>query len=180
MKRTTKYFGVVELGCNSVNPFYFHTFYKECRIDISIEPYAVNVYNPDLVWEIIDKYAEIHEIAKKAIIEKFCEKDNDVYYFFKHHFDYIPYKEYLDEYLFEKFGVKDFEKIDIKTFVEKMYYPSLDIAFKVSEDNKVDDKITVSLEYFVFNSGSDNDIFLYVFLNEELNVIGFEVKWGFP
>jgi hypothetical protein len=180
--RTTKYFGVVELkyGNNGygANHIFIYTDFKDQKISIYIEECDLYGDKLALVWEWVDKYIEIHEIAKKAIIENFPKKKSVVHKFFKEHFKddfYFAkneyYREYYKKHLVEKYGITDFEKIDITTFVEKMDYPSL--YFDIE-----DGIITIVLDYYIYENGHDLDVKLNVLLDEKLNVKDFEIDWG--
>ena len=81
--------------------------------------------NLPFFWEVVDKYAELYQAANKAIVE-YYDKDEDEYYAIKNFFyELFTYKD--EEALIEVFGEKDFEKFDIKAFVDKMPYPRLTI-----------------------------------------------------
>ena len=180
--KTTKYFGEVELkyGNNGYgnNHIFIYTDFKDQKISIYIENYDKFGDKLALVWELVDKYIEIHETAKKAIVKNFPKKKSVVHTFFKKHFDddfYFAqseiYHEYYKKYLVEKYGVTDFKKIDITSFVEKMDYPSLYFDFE-------DEIITIVLDYYIYESGNDLDVKLNVLLDEKLNIKDFEIDWG--
>jgi len=180
--RTTKYFGDVKLdyGNNGYgsNHIFIYTDFKDQKTSIYIENYDKYGDKLALVWELVDKYIEIHEIAKKAMIENFPKKKSVVHKFFKEHFSdnfYFAkseiYSKYYKKHLAEKYGVTDFKKINITSFVEKMDYPSL--SFDID-----DGIITVVLDYYIYENGNDLDVSLYVSLNEALQVIDFEIDWG--
>jgi hypothetical protein len=180
--KKTKYFGEVELkyGNNSYgnNHIFIYTDFKDQKISIYIENHDKFGDKRALVWELVDKYIEIHESAKKAIIENFPQKKSVVHTFFKKHFDddfYFAqseiYHKYYKKLLIEKYGVTDFKKIDITSFIEKMYYPDLSFDFE-------DEIITIALDYYIYESGNDLDVKLNVLLDEKLNVKDFEIDWG--
>jgi hypothetical protein len=159
-KHTTKYFGEVEVDIDG-SWAEFDTTYDGQEITVSLSDYGIYGDKTKVCWEIIDKYVEINEIAKKAIIENFPEKNGTVNFYFKCHFD----ENILDEEtLFEVFGVKKFKELDIKTTVEKMAYP--DLLFGID-----DGKISFSVDYMVAREYSDE--ILCVKIDEELHVTGF-------
>jgi hypothetical protein len=159
---TTKYFGEVELFIDEDgSDADFNTTYKGQEIFVSFSKYDKYGDKMKLCWEIIDKYAEINEIAKKAIIENFPNKNGTVNYYFKYHFN----KGMLGEKtLLNMFGVKEFKDLDIKTTVEKLDYPNL--FFLIYRD-----EITFSATYMVSKFYTEE--ILCVKFDEELNVIGF-------
>jgi len=119
-----------------------------------------NIYGTKLkvCLEILDKYIEINEIAKKAILENFTE-NKTIEYYFECHFDILE-----NDQLIEIFDVANFQEMDIKNVVEKLEYPNL--LFSI-EDNK----INVSIDYMVSKKYSDE--ILCVKMDEELNITGF-------
>jgi hypothetical protein len=109
--------------------------------------------------EMIDQYIEMNEMAKKAIVENFSENET-VNYYFAYHFE----SSLEEEELIEIFGGKDFEKMDIKTVVEKMGCP--DLLFGIN-----DGELTVSVDYMVSKEYSDE--ILCVKMDDQLNVTDF-------
>jgi hypothetical protein len=74
-KHTTKYFGEVELFINEDGSWAdFDTIYNEQEITVSLSDYGIYEDKIKVCWEIIDKYVEIDEISKKAIIKKFSHE----------------------------------------------------------------------------------------------------------
>ncbi|MDR1180259.1 MAG: DUF2004 domain-containing protein, partial [Spirochaetales bacterium] len=143
-KHTTKYFGEIELSIDEDGSWAdFDTTYNEQEITVSLSDYGIYEDKTKVCWEIIDKYAEINEIAKKAIIENFPKKDGTVNYYFECHFDILD-----EEELIEVFGIKKFKDLDIKTTVEKMAYP--DLLFGLDEG-----KLTFSVDYMIAKEYSD-------------------------
>jgi len=108
--------------------------------------------------EILDKYLEINEIAKKAILENFTENEI-IKYYFECHFDVLE-----KDKLMEIFGIVNFQEMDMKSVVEKLEYPNL--LFSI-ENNK----INVSIDYMVSEKYSDE--ILCVKMDEKLNITGF-------
>ena len=160
-KMTTKYFGETELSVDEDGAWAdCDTAYNGQAITISFSDYKLYKDKFNVCLEIIDKYVEINEIAKNAIIEQFHEKNGHVNYYFKCHFE-----DMLDEEeLIEIFGVKSFKKMDITKTVEKMAYP--DLIFSIENG-----KIYFSLDYMVSKEYSDE--ILLVKMDKDLSVIGF-------
>jgi hypothetical protein len=93
-KHATKYFGEVELAIDEDGSWAdFDTIYNGQEITVSLSDYGIYKDKIKVCWEIIDKYVEINEIAKKAIIENFPQKNGMVNFYFKCHFD----EDMLDE-----------------------------------------------------------------------------------
>ena len=160
-KYTTKHFGEIELAIVEGGHWAdFVTMYNGQEITVSFSDYSIYGDKIKVCWEIIDKYIQINEIAKKAIIENFPHKKGLVNYYFKCHFEDML----EDEELMEIFGVKNFNKLDIQKTVDKMEYPDLIFSIK-------DNKITFSVDYMVSKEYSDE--ILLVIMDEELNVIDF-------
>jgi hypothetical protein len=103
--------------------------------------------------EIIDKYSEIYEMTKTAIIEKYPENET-ISNFFKSHFELMN-----DEQLLKIFGTNDFNKLNINNAVEKLEYP------RFFFDTCISKEIFLLVQYFNFlPTGIDenNDIGLWV------------------
>jgi hypothetical protein len=159
MKHETKHFGEIELSIEQDGSFAdFDTMHNGQEITVSLSDYKLYGDKLKLCWEIIDKYIEINEIAKNAIIEYF-DKNENIKYYFECHFDILD-----EEELIEVFGVKSFKKLDIKKVVEKMEYPNLLFGIK----NGV---IDFSVDYMVSKEYSDE--ILCVRMDEKLNVTDF-------
>jgi hypothetical protein len=161
-KHITKYFGEIELTIDKNGSWAdFDTTYDGQEVTVSLSDYGIYGDKLKVCWEIIDKYVEINEMAKKAIIENFPKKNGAVNFCFKCHFD----EDMMDEEtLLEVFGVKKFKDLDIKTTVEKMDYPNL--LFGIDKG-----KITFSVDYKVSKEHSDE--ILCVKIDEKLNITGF-------
>jgi hypothetical protein len=80
--------------------------------------------------EILDKYDEIYQNAKKIIISNF-QHDKLLKNYIRDFFDNLEKQK-----AFEIFGVNNFEEINIEEFVEKIAYPDLlfsdELNFNVS------------------------------------------------
>ena len=168
--KTTKYFGEVE---PRIDPYRgiaeLETTYKGQRIRLSLWGCG-NMENLEanlpFFWEVVDKYAELYQAANKAIVE-YYDNDEDgtinengaIKNFFC---ELFTYKD--EEALIEVFGEKDFEKFDIKAFVDKMPYPDLTIY----PDN---------MEVYLFYNASPSEYFedevLSVKMDKELHITGF-------
>ena len=160
-KYSTKHFGEIELSIEEDGSWAdFDTIYKGQEITVSFSEYSLFGDKITMCWEIIDKYVQINEISKKAIIENFPQKNGIVNYYFKCHFEDML----EDEELMEVFGVKSIKKLDIEKAVERMEYPDLIFYIKNGE-------INFSVDYMVTKEYSDE--ILLVIMDKELNVIGF-------
>lgn len=109
--------------------------------------------------EVIDKYLEMNQIAKKEIIEYFS-KNATIRYYFECHFDMLEQEE-----LIEIFGVDDFLKIDIESVVTKLGYPDLLLGIQKSGE------IIISVDYQISKEYSDE--ILCVKMDENFNVVDF-------
>jgi hypothetical protein len=153
----TKYFG--EIFIDETSDFeYIDVQYKNKEMNISLSD--CNIYGDKLktCLEIIDKYTEINEIAKKAILENFPGNET-IKYYFECHFDILE-----EEIIQEVFGVKTFDKLDIKRIVEKLDYPSL--LFGIEND-----EINFSVDYKISEEYSDE--ILCVKMDEKLHITDF-------
>ena len=116
--------------------------------------------------EIMDKYLELNEIAKKAIISNSYE-NSIVQGYFQYHFDSTHYK---NDKVFKIFGTTIFEDININNIIEKMECP--DLMFQTGEnDDGYDDenKITFWLNYIVSREYSNET--LCVRMDKDFNVL---------
>lgn len=154
----TKYFGNIIINKDDSS--------GDCDVkfkdkDISIFFADYNLYGDKIkvCLEIIDKYIELHEIAKKTILESFAKNDT-LNYYFECHFDLLEKAD-----LVEFFGVDEFQKINIRDVVKKMTYPNL--LFSI-EDNEIE----VSVDYKILEDYYSDEI-LCVKMDERLNVINF-------
>ena len=153
----TKYFG--EIFIDETSDFeYIDVPYKDKEINISLAD--CDIYGDKLKTciKILDKYTEINEIAKKAIIENFSGNET-IRYYFACHFDILE-----EELIQEIFGVKTFDKIDIKSIVEKLGEPSLLFGIDNNE-------INFSVDYKIAEEYSDE--ILCVKMDEKLNITDF-------
>ncbi len=156
-KYTTKYFG--EITIDETSDFeYIDVGYKNQEINISLSD--CNMYGDKLkkCLEIIDRYVEINEIAKKAIIENFPENQT-VKYYFECHFDLLD-----EETIKEILGAEDFKKFDINKTVKNLGYP--DLLFGIE-----DGELNFSVDYMISKEYSDE--ILCVKMDEGLNITGF-------
>jgi len=135
--------------------------YKDKEIRISL--YKCNVYGNKLknCLEIIDKYIEINEIAKKAILENYS-KNKIIEDYFRDHFEDYSFEE---EKIVEIFGVNTFSDFNAKKTIEELEYPNL--LFSMEENNE----IKISVDYQVSKKYSDE--ILCVKIDEKLNIIEF-------
>jgi hypothetical protein len=154
----TKYFGEITIDVDDSGDGDADVKYNNQEINIFLNDYSLYGDKVKVCLEIIDKYIEINEIAKKAILENFTENEM-VKYYFECHFDILEQEQIL-----EIFGVKTFDKFDIVKTVEKLDYPNL--LFSI-EDNE----IIFSVDYKVSKEYSDE--ILCVKMDENLNVTDF-------
>jgi len=156
-KYSTKYFGEIviteEDGHGSAD-----VLYDNQKISIFLCDYNLYGDKVKVCLGIMDKYVEINEIAKKAILENFIENET-VKYYFECHFDILE-----TEYLLEIFDVNSFEEMNIKSVVEKLEYPNL--LFSIGNN-----EIKVSVDYMVSKEYSDE--ILCVRIDEKLNITDF-------
>jgi len=157
MEFLSKYFGKINID---VDGEVGGADVKYADEEINIFLYQVPLYEEkvNLCLKMLDKYIEMDEIAKKAIVDNFFENEI-VKYYFECHFDGLE-----KEKLLEIFGKKTFEEIDSKKVVEKLNYPNLMFSLENNE-------IIVSVDYMVSEKYSDE--ILCVKMDENLNVIYF-------
>ena len=135
--------------------------YKDKEIRISL--YKCNVFGNKSknCLEMIDKYIEINEIAKKAILENYS-KNKIIEDYFRDHFEDYSFEE---EKIVEIFGVNTFSDFNAKKTIEELEYPNL--LFSMEENNE----IKISVDYQVSKKYSDE--ILCVKIDEKLNIIEF-------
>jgi hypothetical protein len=153
----TKYFGKIVISEDDSHGD-VTVKYNNQEIGIFLCDYRVYGDKVKICLEIMDKYVEMNEAAKTAILENFS-KNKTISYYFECHFDILD-----EEQLMEIFGVNNFQELDIKNVVEKLEYP--DLLFSI-ENNE----ITVSVDYKVSKEYSDE--ILCVRMDEKLNVTSF-------
>ena len=154
----TKYFGNITIDVDDDGHGDIYTNYNNQEINIFFQRYNTYEDKVKICLEIIDKYVEINEIAKKAIMEQFNENAT-VKNYFKCHFDM-----WGKEQLIKTFGTDNFKKINIGNIVEKLEYPDLIFSMRNSE-------ITVSLIYMISKNFSDE--ILCIKMDEKLNITEF-------
>ena len=171
--KKTKYFGDLEfyveydhVGDDWVS---IHTSLNDQRVFIHIPNYNNLGKNHNLCWEIIDKYLEINEIAKKIIVNKFAEKNGKANYYFKEFFE-ERIKLSDREKIINVFGINDLEMFDIDEFIKKINYP--DLCFYVEKSI-----MTISIEYTILENYPQEDVIICVLMNEKLEVTGFEIEY---
>jgi hypothetical protein len=120
--------------------------------------------NLKLCIEIMDKYIEIIEISKKAIIENYTEDEN-----IKNYFEYF-FNDLTDKELVQIFKVKDIAELGIKEITKNMEFPN--ILFYIEND-----ELVISVNYIISVRYSDD--LLCVKMNKELKVNKFlhELEW---
>ena len=149
---STKLFG--NIAIDETNDYeFFHVNYKDNKISILLN--ECNIGNKiEACLEILDKYVEINQMAKRAIISNFPE--NEII------------KNYFKIYM--KIDIKNFSDLDIKMTLEKLEYP--DLYF---ENN--DGKIELSVKY-KFSKKYPADV-LAVKMDEQLNLLEFLNEYMF-
>jgi hypothetical protein len=156
---TTKYFGEIIIDVDDNGHGDTDVSYNNNQeINIFLSDYNDYGDKIKICLEIMDKYIEINEMAKKAIIEHFDENET-IKYYFECHFDILE-----EEQIMEIFGVDNFQEMDIKNIVEKLEYPNLLFS-------KRNDGISVSVDYKISKEYSDE--ILCVRMDEKLNITDF-------
>jgi hypothetical protein len=151
----TKYFGKIDIGGQGNT-----ILYDDQEIRISLSDCSLYGDKVKVCLEIMDKYVEINEIAKNAILENF-PKNKIILGYFKDHFEDYGFTE---EQIMEIFGVNNFEEMDIKNIVEQLEYPNLLFSME-------NDEIEVSVDYMVSKKYSDE--ILCVKMDKQLNITDF-------
>jgi hypothetical protein len=157
-KFSTKYFGEVVIAVDNDGHGDTDVKYNNQEINIFLNDYNIYGDKVNVCLEIMDKYVEINDMAKKAIQDNFVENETLKYYF-ECHFDILE-----EAQLMEIFNTNKFKDIDINNVVEKLEYPNL--LFSI-EDNE----IQVSVDYMISKEYSDE--ILCVRMDEKLNITGF-------
>ena len=167
--KTTKYFGEVEPIIDRYRGIAeLEVTYNGQHVRLALWGCGEDLEaNLPFFWEVVDKYADLYQAANKAIVEYY---DNDeegtinengaIKNFFC---ELFTYKD--EEALIEVFGEKDFEKFDIKAFVDKMPYPRLTIYPEYNME--------VYLCYNASPSEYFEDEVLAVKMDKDLNITGF-------
>jgi len=161
--KTTKYFGIVVPTCYVSGNVNFEATINGHSVIISISNYNRMENKINICWEIIDKYIEFAEIAKKAIIESLFRQKGTACHYFK-----TIFQEYLnDEQRIVWFSEVNFDELNIIKFIEENNYP--DLSFDIE-----DGILFISLEYM--DTGFIPS--LIVKMDKELNIIDFEIDYG--
>ncbi len=158
-KFTSKVFGEIEIDDTSDFEF-LELEIENDKVNISISDCSLFGERLEICIGFIDKYVEINEKAKRAIVENFPENEL-IKYYFEEHFDCLE-----DEMLLEVFGTEKFDELDIKKFVERFKQKPI-LLFGLDKE----DKVYLALDYMVSKEYSDE--ILVVIMDEELNVTGF-------
>jgi Rps23 Pro-64 3,4-dihydroxylase Tpa1-like proline 4-hydroxylase len=153
----TKYFG--ELAVDEESDFeYFDLSYNDNPMYISMSGFNGEKDKIEKCMEIIDRYAEIDETARKAIMENFPGNEI-IRYYFKFHFDHLD-KEKLEEL----FGVSDINNLSVENAAKELEYPDLVFSQEFEE-------IQLTVDYRVSKEFSDE--VLCVLMNEDLFILDF-------
>jgi len=156
-KFSTKYFGELEIDEGSEFE-YIDLTYNNDAMYLSFSGFNGEAEKTAQCIAIIDRYAELHEIAKKEIAENY-ESNEVIRYYFKYHFETLD-KETLNEL----FGVSDFSSFSIEKAAEKLCAPDLEFLLESGE-------ICISADYRVSKEYSEE--VLCVKMNEDLFVMDF-------
>ena len=160
-KYVTKHFGGIVFD-ETDDEIDFDVTLNGQEINICFNEFSLYRDKIQSCWDIVDQYDKLNDAAKNAIIEYFPQKKGAVNYYFKCHFE----DDMLDDdELIEVFGVNNFKKIDIKSMVERMQYPDLNIW--INENNELD----VCADYRVAPEYSDE--ILCIKMDSKLNIIKF-------
>ena len=153
----TKYFG--ELTVDEESDFeYFDLSYNNKPMYISLSGFNGEKEKTAKCMEIIDRYAEIDETARKAIMENFPINEV-IRYYFKFHFETLD-KEKIQEL----FGVTDINSLSVENAAKELEYPDLVFALEY-------DEIDLSVDYRVSKEFSDE--VLCIKMDQDLNVLDF-------
>ena len=155
---TTKLFGGFDTEKTNSRG-YISLSYNDVPVYISLTGVDDNKAKIAKCIELIDCYAEIHEIAKKAIVENYASSEV-IRYYFKFHFETLE-----KEILVQLFGSPDYSAFSIEKASEQLEYPNL--AF-IQEF----DEICFSVKYRMSNDYSQE--ILCVKMDENLNVLDFD------
>jgi len=155
---STKYFGNIIVNVDKCGNCDAYIDYNNQEIVIFFSDYNIYDDKGKMLLEIVDKYFEINEIAKKSIIEYF-HKSKLLKYYFKWHFEMLRKSTIM-----ELFGVTSFKKMDIKNIVEKLKYPTLHCSMENGEKR-------ISLAYMVSEFYTEE--ILSVKMNDRLKITGF-------
>jgi hypothetical protein len=150
----TKYFGEITVDDEDFSD----VVYENTDINIFFSDMKLYDDKVKICIDMLDKYLEINNIAKKSIIENFS-KNELIYYYFECHFDALEKEE-----LCKIFGTDDFKKLDIEKIVNGLNYP--DLIFIIE-----DGEIQLSVDYMVSKEYSDE--ILCVKIDEKLNVVDY-------
>ena len=170
-KVSTKYFGDIDLNLDYdpslINGWAgFNTIFRDQNVYIGISEYNLLKNKPYYCWEVIDKYMEINDIAKDAIIKKYCEKHNVVNKYLKKIFRNTKFKNNI----VKVFGTNDLKKLDIGTIIEKIDLPDLSLYIE-------DGIMIISIKYTFYEITQGKLFYLCVLMNKELEIINYEMDF---
>jgi hypothetical protein len=112
---------------------------------------------------MIDRYFEINDIAKNAILNNYSKNK-----ILKNYFKYC-FNNFSKEIRMDIFGIDQYKNIDLRNVIEKLEYPNL--MFKLNKKQEV-----IMTPFYILSracfEGQSN--ILCVNINEQFNVINFE------
>lgn len=159
MKFNTKYFGELDIEVENGDGSAF-TSYDGQKLYFYFANFKSYGAKINVCLNVLDRYLQICEMAKAAIVQNF-NKNETVRYYFECHFDVLE-----SDTLTEIFGTDEFEKLDVKKIVRNFGYPNL--LFGFAEDKK---ELEISVDFKVAPEYSDE--ILCVKMDENLNVTDF-------
>lgn len=136
LELTTKQFGNIVIAVDSNGHGNSEAMYGGEEINIFLSDYRLYGDKAKACLNVIDRYKELDEIARKSIVAGFADNAT-IRFYFEDHFD-----NYEKEDLIDIFGVSKFGKMDIKQVVEKLEYSDLLFSIK-------DDELQISVDYMV-------------------------------
>ena len=170
-KVSTKYFEDIDLNLDNDSSFIngwasFNTIFRDQNVFVGMSEYNLLKNKPHYCWEVIDKYIEINEIAKEAIIKKYNEKHNVIIKYFKKIFRDNKFKENIVKI----FSTNDLKKLDIRAVIEKIDFPDLSL-------NIEDGIMIISAKYTFYEITQGKLLYLCVLMNKELEIIDYEMDF---
>lgn len=154
----SKYFGNLIINVEAGGHAHSNVIYNEQEIQFFFYQYSKYKDKLNICLNIIDKYLELNDVSRKAIVDNFSI-DSSIKGYFECQFDILECEE-----LNEIFGVDELDKLNIKDAVAKLNYPNLLFSIEANE-------IGISVDYMVSKEYTDE--ILCVKMDEELNVQGF-------
>ena len=161
--KSTKYFGNVKLDFSHTGNAFFSTVINGSEVVVLWSNYNRFENKIHICWEFVDKYVEIVEIIKKAIVESLLKQKGTAHSYFKTIFE----KCFDEEDRMDLFNGKDFDELNVITFIENYFYPHMN--FKIEHGI-----ISIDFEFY----WTIGDPILITKMDMELNIKGFEINYG--